>query len=66
MGHIVGGGKLKIDPSKVDVTINWPNHTTVIEVRSFLGAIQYWTRFIANFSYIAYPLHALTNVKQVF
>jgi hypothetical protein len=36
------------------------------KVRSFLGAVQYWRKFIANFSFIAAPLHALTSVKQVF
>jgi hypothetical protein len=24
LGHIVGGGQLKIDPSKIDVIVNWP------------------------------------------
>ena len=24
LGHIVGGGKLKIDPYKIDVIVNWP------------------------------------------
>jgi hypothetical protein len=38
----------------------------VTEVRSFLGAAQYWRKFIANFSSIASPLHAVTSVKQVF
>ena len=66
LGHIVGGGELKIDPSKVEVILNWPNPNTVIEVRSFLGATQYWRKFIANFSSIATPLHALTSVNKVF
>jgi hypothetical protein len=66
LGHIVGGGELKIDPSKVEVILNWPKPNTVTEVRSFLGATQYWRKFIANFSSIAAPLHALTSVKKVF
>ena len=36
LGHIVGGGELKIDPSRVDVILNWPMPKTVTEVRSFL------------------------------
>jgi hypothetical protein len=66
LGHIVGGGKLKIDPSKVKVILEWPKPSNVIEVRIFLGATQYWRKFIANFSSIAAPLHAVTSVKQVF
>jgi hypothetical protein len=66
LGYIVGGGELKIDPSKVEVIVNWPKPKSATEVRSFLGAAQYWRKFIANFSLIAAPLHALTGLKQVF
>jgi hypothetical protein len=66
LGHIVGGGELKIDPSKVKVIWEWFRPNNVTEVRSFLGAAQYWRKFIANFSSIAAPLHAVTSVKQVF
>jgi hypothetical protein len=66
LGHIVGGGELKIDPSKVKVILEWSRPSNVTEVRSFLGAAQYWRKFIANFSSIAAPLHAVTSVKQVF
>jgi hypothetical protein len=66
LGHIVGGGELKIYPSKVKFILEWPKPNNVIEVRSFLGATQYWRKFIANFSSIAAPLHAVTIVKQVF
>jgi hypothetical protein len=66
LGHIVGGGELKIDPSKVKFISEWPKPSNVTEVRSFLGATQYWRKFIANFSSIAAPLHAMTSVKQVF
>jgi hypothetical protein len=38
----------------------------VTEVRSFLGAAQYWRKFIANFSSIAAPLYAMTSVKKGF
>jgi hypothetical protein len=39
LGHIVGGGQLKNDLSKVDVIVNWPKTTTVTEVRRFLGVV---------------------------
>ena len=49
LGHIVGGGELKIEPSKVKVILEWPKLNNVTEVRSFLGETQYWRKFIANF-----------------
>eukprot|EP00253_Pinus_taeda_P009675 PITA_09675 len=66
LGHIVGGGELKINPSKVAVIVNWPKPKFATEVRSFLGAAQYWRKFISNFSLIAAPLHALTGLNKVF
>jgi hypothetical protein len=66
LGHIVGGGELKIDPYKVKVILEWSRPNNVTEVRIFLGAAQYWRKFIANFSSIAAPLHAVTSVKKGF
>jgi hypothetical protein len=65
LGYIVGNGKIKIDPSKVEVIVNWPKPTTTTEVRSFLGVVQYWRKFIANLSFISTPLYLLTSVKHV-
>lgn len=66
LGHIVGGGELKINLSKVEVIMNWPKPNIVTKVIRFLGATKYWRKFIANFSSIATPLHALTSFKKLF
>eukprot|EP00253_Pinus_taeda_P036674 PITA_36674 len=66
MPFIDGGGELKIDPSKVEIIVNWPKPKSTTEVRSFLREAQYWRKFIANFSLIATPLHALTGLNKVF
>ena len=58
LGHIVGGGALRIDPYKVEAIVNWPTPKSITEVRSFLGATQYWRKFISKFSAIATPMHA--------
>ena len=39
LGHIFGGGELKIDPSKVKVILECSRPSNVIEVRSFFGSI---------------------------
>jgi hypothetical protein len=66
LGHIVGGGELKIDPSKVKFILDWSKPNNVTKIRIFLGATQYWRKFIANFSSIAALLHAVTSIKHVF
>ena len=66
LGHIVGGEELRIDPSKVEAIGNSLTPKTVTEVRSFLGAAQYWRKFIANFSSIAALMHVVKSVKKGF
>ena len=39
LGHIVREGQLKIDPSKIDVIVNWHEPKSVTEIHRFLGAV---------------------------
>ena len=57
---------MRIYPSKVEAILNWPTPKTVTEVRCFLGAAYYWRKFIANFSAIVTPMHAMTSMKKGF
>lgn len=66
LGHVIGHGQLKIDPSKVSAIVDWPRPTNVTEIRSFLGAVQYLRKFIIDFSHIASPLHDVIGKRQVF
>ena len=63
LGHIVGDGHLKIDPSKIYVIVKWPKPTNVTEVCSFLGVVHNWRRFISNFSLIAFPLTCINKCE---
>ena len=63
LGHIIGHGQLKIDPSKVSAIVDWPNPSNVTEVRILLGDVQYLRNFIIDFSHIASPLHDVTDKR---
>ena len=61
LGHLITADGIATDPSKVEVVKNWPILETVSDVRSFLGFVGYYRRFIKGFSKIAKPLYDLTK-----
>jgi hypothetical protein len=53
LGHMVSLEGIMVDPSKVKELLDWKLPTSVFEVRSFLGLVGYYRRFILNFSKVA-------------
>lgn len=47
--------------SKVDAVLKMPPPTSVTELRSFLGSVQFYAKFIPNLSTMTEPLHRLTR-----
>ena len=58
-GHVVSEKWVSTDPDKIKAVTEWPQPTTVTEVRSFLGFVSYYRRFIPNFSKVDKPLNKL-------
>jgi Reverse transcriptase (RNA-dependent DNA polymerase) len=56
LGFIVGREGLRMDPTKIKVIEDWPRPESVTEVRSFLGLVHFFRRFISRFSEIGVPL----------
>ena len=65
LGHIVTEHGVMTDPGKTCAVDEWKTPENVPELRSFLGLVSYYRRFIKNFAHVAKCLHELTskNVK---
>lgn len=59
LGHLVGGGRVLMDPAKVKAIAEWAVPWTPMELQSFLGVSNFYRRFIAGYSKIAAPLSDL-------
>ena len=59
LGHIVSEEGVSTDLNKVEAVLHWPVPKTVYDVRTFLGFVGYYRRFIKDFSKIGLPLRKL-------
>ena len=57
--HVVSNEGVSTDSEKIKSVTEWPQPITVTEVRSFLGFVHYYRRFIPNLSKVAKPLNKL-------
>ena len=59
LGHIVSKQGISTCPDKVQAVKDWPTPKTVNDLRSFLGFVGYYRKFIQGFSQLARPLNSL-------
>ena len=66
LGHVVSASGVSVDPEKVEAVMSWERPKSVFEIRSFLGLVGYYRRFIEDFSRIAAPMTKLTRREVKF
>ncbi|XP_027941058.1 uncharacterized protein LOC114194848 [Vigna unguiculata] len=66
LGHVISSHGIVVDPSKIDTVMKWERPRTVTEVRSFLGLVGYYRRFVEGLSKMVSPLTQLTRKDQPF
>jgi hypothetical protein len=61
LGHHIFGFGMRIDPVKIHIITQIRIPSSQKEVRSFLGNVGYYRRFIPNFTSLATPLFKLLS-----
>ena len=65
LGHLVFKEGISTEPSKIEAVKNWPKPKTLNDIRSFLGFVGYYRKFIQNFSSKARPFSDLLQGQEL-
>jgi hypothetical protein len=66
LGHIISEGGISVDRSKVKDVLSWNTPQNVSDIKSFLGLVGYYRRFIEGFSKISKPMIELLGKGNTF
>ncbi len=66
LGYVVNKEGTKLDPKKIDEVLRFPEPTTVTSVRSFLGLIGYYRKYVRGYSRLAGSLFDLMKKDVAF
>ncbi len=64
LGLVISKDHVAMDLTKVHGVMEWPTPMKVKEVQSFLGFVNFYQKFIRDFSNVTHPLYALTRKTQ--
>jgi hypothetical protein len=66
LGHIISKDGIAVDPEKIEAIREWSAPNNVTEVRSFMGLVGYYRRFIEGLSKISHPITSLQRKGMKF
>lgn len=66
LGHVISFDGIAVDLEKIKTIMNWPVPTNVVDIRSFMGLLSYYRRFIRGFSKASYPITSLCKKGTTF
>ena len=64
LGHIISQNGIQPVPTKVTAILNAPKPINVQQLRSFLGLVNYYGKFIPNLATLLHPLNALLRADR--
>lgn len=66
LGHIITNDGVKPNPEKIKAVTDFPTPKSPKDIKSFLGLVSYYRRFIPDFSKLAKPLTSLLKKEVAF
>ena len=66
LGHVVSASSVSVDLEKVKAVMSWETSKSVFEIRSFLGLVGCYRRFMEDFSWLAAHMTRLTQNEVKF
>ena len=63
LGHVVSAQGVQPQPEYTRIVKEWPQPTSVTQLRGFLGKVSYYRRFIRDFGSLAQPLQVMLENK---
>ena len=64
LGHILTSSRITPLPSKISAILSLPEPRSLCQANKFIGALSWYRKFIPDFSTIAAPIHAVTNLPK--
>jgi len=64
LGHVLCKEGLKMERTKINRIIHWPEPKSVRELKSWLGFVGYYQYFIPNFARLCSPFYMLRHKNQ--
>uniref|UniRef100_A0A669DC14 Gypsy retrotransposon integrase-like protein 1 n=1 Tax=Oreochromis niloticus TaxID=8128 RepID=A0A669DC14_ORENI len=64
LGHVIDANGLHTAPSKITAIVDAPPPQNVSQLKSFLGLLNYYGRFIPNLASLLKPLHNLLRKEE--
>ena len=66
LGHIASKDGFQVDPEKINAVPMFPIPTNQTHVKSFLGLVSYYRRYVKDFAEIARPSHKASETSSEF
>ena len=64
LGHVISHEGVKTEPAKIEAVKAWHTPKTLKQLKSCLGMVCYYSKFVRNFADISQPLYALLKGKR--